>query len=234
MDVKLRHHIPLSIAINAGRTCWDSHCKGGNYSEPTDKLVKDDVEFLDRILNKHKHQSVGEHISYSFVIEGLSRAALQELARHRLASYSVKSSRYTLKELKNEEPFQTTLYSMESYKSNYAERVRKYILLVGDYADRFPKTQEDKYVAIDNASIKALENLREIISNGASMDLAKYAMPESYRTTVSWSINYRSLRNFLSLRSSPAALWEMRLLSSKILEALPKEHLFLYDLNEGC
>jgi len=35
---------------------------------------------------------------------------LQELARHRIASLSVKSTRYTLKELKDCKPFDTTDY----------------------------------------------------------------------------------------------------------------------------
>ena len=40
------------------------------------------------------HESVLEHISFTFSITGLSRAALAQLTRHRLASYSVQSQRY--------------------------------------------------------------------------------------------------------------------------------------------
>ena len=46
-----------------------------------------------------------EHTSYSFDISGISRACLQELVRHKVASYTIKSSRYTLQELKDEESF---------------------------------------------------------------------------------------------------------------------------------
>ena len=100
MEVKLLFHTPLSICVSAGRTCWQSQERGGCYPIPTDEIIEADKEFLDRILNKHKHGSVGEHLNYNFAIEGISRACLQELARHRHASLSVKSSRYTLKELR--------------------------------------------------------------------------------------------------------------------------------------
>lgn len=41
-----------------------------------------------------QHLSVVEHASFTFRVEGLSRAALAQLTRHRLASYSVQSQRY--------------------------------------------------------------------------------------------------------------------------------------------
>ena len=40
------------------------------------------------------HTSVLEHASFTFRVEGLSRAALAQLTRHRLASFSVQSQRY--------------------------------------------------------------------------------------------------------------------------------------------
>lgn len=43
---------------------------------------------------KQGHDSIIEHASASFYIEGISRACLSQLTRHRLASYSVRSQRY--------------------------------------------------------------------------------------------------------------------------------------------
>ena len=40
------------------------------------------------------HESVLEHVSFTFRIEGLSRAALAQLTRHRLVSFDVESQRY--------------------------------------------------------------------------------------------------------------------------------------------
>lgn len=208
MKVTLLYHTPLSICVQAGRTCWQSQDKGGCYITPTDKIEEIDRGFLDRILNKHKHGSVAEHLNYNFSIDGISRACLQELARHRHTSLSVKSSRYTLKELRDEK--------------NITEVADKYIVFCG---------REE----VDEFSILALQNLQSLVIKGISNDFVKYAMPECYKTSLAWSINARSLQNFLVLRSSKAALWEIRKLAHHIYEALPQEHQFLFEscLSEG-
>ena len=82
---------------------------------------------------------------------------------------------------------------------------------------------------VDNASIKALNNLRQILSQNISIDIAKYCLPESYKTELTWSINARSLQNFISLRSSKSALWEIQNLANAIYAALPDEHKFIFD-----
>lgn len=40
------------------------------------------------------HDSVVEHVSFTFRVEGVSRRLLAQLTRHRLASFSVESQRY--------------------------------------------------------------------------------------------------------------------------------------------
>ena len=54
------------------------------------------AEVLSRIL-KAGHESVLEHINLTYSIKGISRALLQEIARHRHISLSVESTRHTLK-----------------------------------------------------------------------------------------------------------------------------------------
>ena len=199
MKVTLLHYTPLIICSNAIRTCWQSFEKSDNGGQK-------DKELIDRVGNKYKHSSTLEHLSYNFYIEGISRALLQELARHRMASLSVKSTRYTLKELKNENPFSI----------NDRERAKKYLV--------FTDIEE-----VNNASIQALENLRKILQKGISNDKAKYCLPESYKTELTWTINARSLQNFLSLRSDKSALWEIQNLSKAIFQALPEEHKYLFE-----
>ena len=53
-------------------------------------------EVLGRIL-KAGHESILEHITLTYSIKGISRALLQELARHRHISLSVESTRHTLR-----------------------------------------------------------------------------------------------------------------------------------------
>jgi thymidylate synthase (FAD) len=146
---------------------------------------------------------------YSFDIIGISRAVLQELARHRTASLTVKSTRYTLKELKDEAMF-------DAYDQNDIIRAMKYLVFTG-------------VGIVDSASIEALEKLRLVLNQGVSNDKAKYCLPESYKTRLQWTMDGRNLQSFLELRSSKDALWEIRELANKIYEALPANHQFLYS-----
>lgn len=199
MQITLLSFSELKICSHAIRTCWQSFEKG-------DEGGDIDKELIDRVGNKFKHASTLEHLNYTFYIQGISRACLQELARHRHASLSVKSTRYTLKELRSEAEF----------KENDFKRASKYLVL-------------SQNALVDNASIKALENLRLILQNTISLDIAKYCLVESYKTELTWTINARALQNFLHLRSSKSALWEIQNLARALYEALPREHRFIYE-----
>jgi thymidylate synthase (FAD) len=199
MKVTLHHYTPLVVCSDAIRTCWQSFDNSDNGGEK-------DRALIDRVGNKFKHASTLEHLVYSFYLEGISRALLQELARHRMASLSVKSTRYTLKELKDE----------DSFPLNDKSRAEKYLVMTG-------------VDIVDEMSIRALENLRTILVAGISNDKAKYCLPESYKTELTWTINARSLQNFISLRSDKAALWEIRELANMVFETLPSDHRYLFE-----
>lgn len=203
MQVELLHYTPLHVCSHAIRTCWNSHSK-------SDK-GKLDESLIYRVGNINKHKSVLEHLFYNFDIKGISRACLQELARHRMASLSVKSTRYTLKELNKEESF------LPLCEENY-KRAEKYIMLSSNER-------------VKDQSIKALENLRLAVKDGIANDIAKYIIPECYKTELVWSINARSLQNFLELRTAKVALKEIRELAYSVYKALPQEHLYLFS---GC
>ncbi|MDR2639037.1 MAG: FAD-dependent thymidylate synthase [Helicobacteraceae bacterium] len=197
MQITLLQSSDLAVCSRAIRVCWQSQDKSDNGGER-------DRELIDRVGNKNKHASTLEHLFYTFYIQGVSRACLQELARHRIASLSVKSTRYTLKELKGEAPFET-----------FDDRAAKYLVATGAEA-------------VDRASLAALENLRRLLTQGIANDRAKYALPESYKTELAWSANARSLQNFLRLRTSRSALWEIRDLALAIFDALPEDHKYIF------
>lgn len=211
MKVELLQNGSLEVAAHAIRTCWQSFDK-------SDKGGEKDCELIDRVGNKFKHASTLEHLTYSFYIQGISRALLQELSRHRMASPSVKSTRYTLKELKSEESFISQDPNTNQLHSTpeQIKRAEKYLVFTGDND-------------IDMASINALDYLRWLLVQGKSNDKAKYCLPESYKTELTWTINARSLQNFISLRSSKSALWEIQNLAKALFEALPKDHQYLFE-----
>ncbi|MEJ1487196.1 MAG: FAD-dependent thymidylate synthase [Candidatus Sedimenticola sp. (ex Thyasira tokunagai)] len=196
--VTLMHNTPLPICSHAVRTCWQSFGRSDD-GGPKDRVL------IDKVGNKFKHSSTLEHLVYTFYIQGISRALLQELARHRIASLSVKSTRYTLKELKDAKP-------MDPYNN---EDVGEYCVLTGN-------SEVDLAVGI------ALQNLQRLIRTGVPNDIAKFAVPDAYKTELTWTINARSLQNFLSLRTAPSAMWEIRLLAYDIFDALPEDHKYLY------
>lgn len=212
MNIKLLHYSPLWLASNAIRMSHDNHDKSdtihddeygtlqlGNLKpcEAGDK----DKELIERVGNKFKHKSVLEQLVYWFDIDGISRACLQELARHRTARLTVKSTRYTLKELKNNE-------------SLFADRNKYLIFTAND--------------VINSWNLKQLLNLQVALKHNVSNDIAKYCLPEAFKTRLQWQCDGRNLQCFLELRTSKDALWEIRELANNIFNALPEEHKYLY------
>jgi len=242
--VKLLHVTPLWIAAHAIRKSKDSYDKSdtkawlqcsecylgryvplveadkcpncGSKHVSTNIIIGNkDRELIYRIANKYKHSSTIEHIIATFDISNISRALLQELSRHRIASLTVKSTRYTLKKLSDEEPFYLES-DWHCQTTDIGKRAEKYLVYSG--VDR-----------VDWHSIQALENLRQDIEAGVSNDIAKYTLPESFKTSLIWTINFRSLQNFLKLRTAPDALWEIRNLAYAIFDAIPDEYKYLLE-----
>lgn len=217
IQVELLHNTPLSVLVRAIRQCYESQEASDSYYPKYDpqcfRLGHKDRKLVDRIINSD-HTSTLEHITYNFQVKSISRLNLQELARHRMASLSVKSTRYTLKELKNEDSF---IDFGVPYPTYYFDDAGKYINLTG-------------IEEIDTASLLALEQLRILLSSGKyTNDQAKYAVPECYKLDLIWTINARSLRNFLHLRSSHRAHFEIREFANLVFGAVPESHKFLYE-----
>ena len=92
MNVVLLSYTPepeLNIA-NAARLCYS----GATIDEVREKLTPEKTAaFLD-MLSGLGHESPIEHASFTFGIEGVSRALIAQITRHRIASFSVQSQRY--------------------------------------------------------------------------------------------------------------------------------------------
>ena len=205
MTVTRLYHTPLSVAVVAARTCWDSITKSGKYFSPTDKLDSQDIELLEKLVKKYHHESVVEHCSVSFRIEGISRGCLQELARHRIQNLSVQSSRYTLK---------------------------RSIATAPDFFE--PKDIGPFFVLTDDPSINlALVDQAKILQiycrTRKSNDIVKYLIPEALKTNLVSTWNIRSLRNFIKLRAAKEAHPEIRKLAIEIKKRLPNEWDVLFD-----
>jgi thymidylate synthase (FAD) len=211
MRVTLRSTTPLANVVEAIRICWDSGSKSDSiYLQSEFILGARDKALIDQVIVAG-HTSTLEHLVYTFHIQDLPRFILQELARHRMASLSVKSSRYTLKELKTAAEFwnhRTDAYDFE--------RASKYIYLSG-------------IERLDKIAVRELENVRQCIADGMSNDEVKQILPECYLCDLVITINARSLTNLLDLRTSTRAHKLIQELAHRTHNEVPEQQKFIYN-----
>ena len=157
-------------------------------------------EKLERAI-KARDESVLEHITLTYSVKGLSRACLQELARHRHISLSVESTRHTLrKNVNNPEWWYKAIEGMS----------------------------EDSFRAYMTIKKKFLTGLFADIAD-ARDDEVKYFLPEMWPTNLILTSNIRELRHIIKLRTNPAALNEFRVLAYLLYEAVPEEYCYLLE-----
>ena len=92
MKVTLLAHTPnpeLTVA-SAARLCYSA----ASIDDVREKLTPEKTAAFVDMLSEIGHESPIEHASFTFGIEGVSRALLAQITRHRMASFSVQSQRY--------------------------------------------------------------------------------------------------------------------------------------------
>lgn len=216
--VTILHNSPIWPTVYAIRKCWASEGKSDSYfrwEDPAKHMIETrplesfseipedacffmgekDIALVKKAIQKG-HTSPLEHLSYTFEVNGISRGCLQELARHRIASLSVQSSRYALKKLVNGASALTDLLVSSG----------------NEEADHIAEVQLEM--------VRRLYNKRQDLKN----DVAKYMIPEALTTELVWTINARSLMNFLALRTNRAAHFEIRRLAMSVFNAIPSQH----------
>ena len=216
MHVKLLDHTKITNCVIAARTCYDSFHKMDSDIEK-DILGENDKKLLKKLLDKG-HTSIFEHLVYVFNIKGISRGCLQQLVRHRIASYSVQSTRYTLNKFLNK--MQDEL--------EYPHKFTKDIIdehFVIPFDDSTPIDKDTAINEIYLPFIKILFENKDILRN----DLLKYLIPESWKTELVMTINARSLMNFFHLRTDKTAHLEIRELALLMYRCIPDEHKFLFE-----
>lgn len=135
------------------------------------------------------HESVIEHATFTFSVEGVSRALSHQLVRHRVASYSQQSQRYVT--MKN-----PSYVIPESIKGCGTGVIRTYVGIM------------DKLTTMYNS----------LIDLGIPPEDARYILPNACATNIVVTMNARELRHFFSLRCCNRAQWEIRELADKMLE----------------
>ena len=169
-------------------------------SEPSPELTR-------KVIGIKKHLSCAEHIVMNFIIEGSSRLELQEHMRHRMASPTVKSSRYTI---------QKDVAGLD------IENLQKLFVYpdTAQIKDEYAKICFDAILQeVYDAAYYAMCRCK---AAGVPNDFVKYILPEGLRTSFSWTINLRSFINFLELRTDVNAHFEIRHIAKLMREEIGK------------
>lgn len=245
MKVTLLNHTPNpeeTIAM-AAKLCYSpseiEDLKNGLTKEKTEK-------FIDRLV-KLGHESPLEHVTFTFGIEGISRACSHQLVRHRIASYSQQSQRYVDGEnfdyvippaidnstvthkIANDIEFytheifvQAMVRAQDTYKTLrddlYYSQVGKW------FRDRGMLASTDDYCKFKEEH----KNEANAMMKKACED-ARYILPNATTTKIICTFNVRSLWNFFSHRLCNRAQWEIREVAEEMLKLCLREAPLLFS-----
>jgi thymidylate synthase (FAD) len=152
------------------------------------------------------HFAALEHATYTFAIEGVSRALTHQLVRHRLASYNQQSQRYV------------------SYK-DLPEFIVPPLVAANPVA-----------LELFNASNKrAFEGYLALRAAGVEAEDARYLLPNAMETKIAVTMNVRELMHFFELRCCKRAQWEIRNMAQLMFElAEPTAPYIFMDAGASC
>lgn len=183
---------PQETVAAAARLCYSA----SDIDAVKDAVSTNDQQpFIEKLVDMG-HLSPVEHASFTFAIEGISRACSHQLVRHRIASYSQQSQRYV---------------GMETgFRYVTPQSVK------GDpeLSARFTAFMEDTQ-RFYNELVLAM-NERGIEGEAAYED-ARFVLPNATETKIIVTMNARELMHFFTQRCCRRAQWEIRAMAVRML-----------------
>ncbi len=175
MKVKLINYMPnmVETMAKAVSKCYDT--------KPKESVVKGCI--------KNKHTSVTEHSMYVFEVEGVSRAFLAQLTRHRHLQFTVRSQRYT-----NESGFNYIVPKSIKDKVFNINTGKEYLV---------QGTFDDMMYVINQYYTAMLEA-------GIPKEDARFVLPNATEVKLVVSGNYRAWMEFCRLREDSHSQWEIK------------------------
>ena len=203
MLVQLLTHTPEPerVAAAAARLCYSA----SSIERLFEKSRDDQAALLAKILDLG-HFSVLEHASFTFGIEGISRACSHQLVRHRIASYSQQSQRYVTVKERFEAVTPPTIAARPELEGRFAALL-------------------DECQAV----------YRELVEAGIPAEDARFVLPNAATTKLVLTMNARELRHFFELRCCRRAQWEIRAMAVQMLRGCKRVAPLLFtDAGPGC
>ncbi len=199
---------PEQVVAAAAKLCYSSSTVDKLMDGLTPEKSKDFVDMLSTI----GHESPIEHVSFTFALEGVSRAMLAQITRHRIASYSVQSQRYV-------------------GESSFDYVVPPEIASVPQAKVAFLKAMEEAQAHYNTiASILQQKHMEQLMGEGMdektarqkatkmAIEDARFVLPNACDTKIIMTINARSLMHFFRLRCCNRAQWEIRQVADQMLQ----------------
>jgi thymidylate synthase (FAD) len=154
-------------------------------------------EGLIRFLMRDRHGTPFEHNSFRFHIRAPLFVA-REWMRHRVGSFNEFSLRYAK--------------ATDDFYVPEAEDVRSQVGKPGAYSFEpvSPEIAEETRDKLQAVYETAYDTYQELVELGVARELARCALPVGAYTEFYWTVNARSLMNFLSLRNAETAQREIR------------------------
>lgn len=188
-----------------GRVCYKSEERITEDGESAKKFVS--------MLIKRGHEAMIEHSSLSvkFIVD---RGVSHELVRHRIASFAQESTRYC------------------NYANDkFGNEITVIDLFAGMQLDiamnKNKNMTEEKLTEIYQEWVKAIEDSEKhylkMLELGATPQIARAVLPNSTKTEITITANYREWRNFFKLRTPSSAHPQMREITIPLLIELKQK-----------
>ena len=211
--ILIRHTLSPEETIALGaKLCYSK----SEIKDLENKISENDQDLFIKRLMSTRHESVLEHASFTFGIEGVSRSLLAQITRHRLASFSVQSQRYV------------------SYENGFGYIIPPKIEALGEEAVK-------QYAEQMNTIETWYKDWQAKLGYGeTSNEDARFVLPNACETRMIVTMNVRELRHFFSLRMCHRAQWEIRQLSEQMFMECLKVAPILFEtagppcLRKGC
>lgn len=211
--------------VNAARV---SFAKSSGWELATDDLVgnktyklREADKGLINYLMRNRHGTPFEMVVFTFHVEcpiGVAR----EWQRHRIGSFNEMSTRYVEMAPACYIPYNVDVRTQVGKPGHYT-----YEHLPVEIAEEVQRDMQDAYNHAHSA-------YQALLAKGVAKELARNVLPLGQMTQFYWTVNLRSLFNFLSLRTHETALLEIRQEANPVLEAARKIVPASFDAWETC
>ena len=185
MNVQLLAYTPDpdKVVATAAKLCYSD----SDINSLMDNLTEEKTaKFIDMLVSIG-HESPIEHVSFTFGIEGISRACSLQLVRHRIASYSQRSQRYV-----SEAQFDFITPPLIESDPDLNAMYFEYMMRTQQFYDY-------------------------LVDHGIPKEDARYILPNACSTSIVVTMNARSLFNFFKHRTCSRAQEEIRNLANEML-----------------